>query len=75
VFERFTKSKARRQYRLLIFNGHGSHVTSDFIDFCDSNKILLAIFPPYATYSLQPLDVVVFAPLAAEYLRELDRRS
>jgi hypothetical protein len=75
VFERFTKSKARRQYRLLILDGHGSHVTSDFIDFCDSNKILLAIFPPHATHSLQPLDVVVFAPLAAEYSRELDRRS
>ena len=75
VFERFTKGKARRQYRLLILDGHGSHVTSDFIDFCDSNKILLAIFPPHATHSLQPLDVVVFAPLAAEYSRELDRRS
>ena len=52
VFERFTKDTARRQWRLLILDGYSSHVTSDFIDFCDGKKILLAIFPPHATYSL-----------------------
>ena len=46
---------------------------SDFIDFGESNKILLAIFPPHATHSLQPLDVVLFAPLSCNYSRELDR--
>jgi hypothetical protein len=73
VFERFTKEKARRDYRLLILDGHGSHLTSDFIDFCDCNRILLAIFPPHATHSLQPLDVVLFAPLSKYYSQELDR--
>ncbi|CAE7002810.1 hypothetical protein P3342_001681 [Pyrenophora teres f. teres] len=73
VFERFTKTKARRRWRLLILDGHGSHVSSDFIDSCDGNKILLAIFPPHATHSLQPLDVVLFAPLSSNYSRELDR--
>lgn len=74
VFERYTKQKARRDYRLLILDGHGSHVTSDFIDFCDSNKILLAIFPPHSTHSLQPLDVVLFGPLAKYYSQQLDRQ-
>ncbi|EFQ89769.1 hypothetical protein PTT_13837 [Pyrenophora teres f. teres 0-1] len=73
VFDRSTKAKARRQWRLLILDGHGSHVTSDFINYCDNNKILLAIFPPHATHSLQPLDVVLFGPLGANYSRELDR--
>jgi hypothetical protein len=31
VFDRYTKAKARRSYRLLILDGHGSHVTMDFI--------------------------------------------
>jgi hypothetical protein len=31
VFDRFSKQKARRKYRLLILDGHGSHVTTDFI--------------------------------------------
>jgi hypothetical protein len=52
VFDRYTKAKARRRYRLLILDGHGSHVTKDFIDYCDSYKILLLIFPPYATHTL-----------------------
>jgi hypothetical protein len=73
VFERHMKAKARREYRLLILDGHCSHVTSDFINFCDSNRILLAIFPSHATYSLQPLDVVAFAPLSQYYTQELDR--
>jgi hypothetical protein len=60
VFERFTKQKARRSYRLFILDGHGSHLTTEFIYFCDSNRILLAIFPPHSTHSLQPLDVVLF---------------
>ena len=73
AFERFTKPKARRDYRLLILDGHGSHVSTDFIGFCDSNSILLAMFPPHATHSLQPLDVVVFSPLSKSYSKQLDR--
>jgi hypothetical protein len=67
VFDRYTKAKARRSYRLLILDGHGSHVTMDFISYCDQNKILLAIFPPHSTRTLQPLDVVLFKPLSIAY--------
>ena len=67
LFERYTKKKARRSWRLLIVDGHGSYITMDFIDFCDQHKILLAIFPLHSTQSLQPLDVVCFAPLAQNY--------
>ncbi|KAI1666488.1 DDE-1 domain containing protein [Pyrenophora tritici-repentis] len=75
VFDRYTKAKARRGWRLLILDGHGSHVTTDFIDFCDGNRIPLALFPPYSTYSLQPLDVVLFSPLSTNYTKELNRST
>lgn len=52
VFDRYTKPKARRKWRLLIIDGHGSHVTRDFIRYCDDHKILLMIFPPHATHTL-----------------------
>ena len=71
VFNRFTKAKARRKYRLLILDGHGSHITMDFINYCDQNKILLAILPPHSTHTLQPLDVVMFKPLSTAYSKEL----
>jgi hypothetical protein len=67
LFNRYTKKKARRSWRLLIVDGHGSHITMAFLNFCNQQKILLAIFPPHSTQSLQPLDVVCFAPLAQNY--------
>jgi hypothetical protein len=71
VFERCTKSKARSSYCILILDGHGSHLTEDFISFCDANKILLHVFPPHSTHSLQPLDVVMFLPLSTLYSQKL----
>jgi hypothetical protein len=71
VFDRETKEKARRSYRLLILDGHGSHLTMDFIEFCDQNRILLAIYPPHSTHTLQPLDVCMFKPLSSAYSTEL----
>jgi hypothetical protein len=73
VFERHTAEKARRQWRLLLLDGHGSHLTREFIDYCEQKKILLAVFPPHSTHTLQPLDVVLFAPLSRYYTQELDR--
>jgi hypothetical protein len=69
VFDRRTKKKAQRKYRILILDGHASHLTRAFIKYCDRNKILLMVFPPHSTHSLQPLDVVMFAPLSSSYSR------
>jgi hypothetical protein len=71
VFDRSTKLKAGRSYRLLILDGHGSHLTMDFIEYCDRNRILLAIYPPHSTHTLQPLDVVMFKPLSSAYSAEV----
>jgi hypothetical protein len=71
VFDRGTKAKARSSYQLLILDGHGSHLTMDFIEYCDQNKILLAVYSSHSTQTLQPLDVVMFKPLATEYSNEV----
>lgn len=72
VFDRYTKPKARLKYRLLIVDGHGSHLTQDFIEYCHQKRIILAVLPPHSTQTLQPLDVVCFKPLASNYSCELD---
>jgi hypothetical protein len=72
VFDRYTKSKARRKYRLLIVDGHGSHLTEDFLEYCQQNRIIVAILPPHSTQTLQPLDVVCFKSLSSYYSSELD---
>lgn len=35
VFDPSTKAKAGQSYRLLILDGHGSHLTMDFIQYCN----------------------------------------
>jgi hypothetical protein len=71
VFDRHTKEKAGRSHRLLILDGHGSHLTMDFIKYCDQNRILLAVYPPHSTHTLQPLDVVMFKPLSSAYSAQI----
>lgn len=71
VFQRTTKEKALRDYRLLIVDGHGSHLTMDFINYCDSHRILLAILPSHSIHTIQPLDVVMFKPLSSAYSKAL----
>ena len=71
VFERETRRQARSGHRLLVLDGHGSHATMEFIDYCNDNKILLATFPSHSTHTLQPLDVGMFKPLSEAYSTEL----
>jgi hypothetical protein len=73
IFEPRTREKAGNHQRLLIVDGHSSHVNLRFIEFCDRNHILLAILPPHSTHRLQPLDVGIFSPLSTAYSKEIDR--
>ena len=73
IFQRYTIAKAGRGRRLLIVDGHSSHVNMQFIEMCDKLRILLLILPPHTTHRLQPLDVSLFAPLARYYTNGLNQ--
>ena len=73
LFEKHTKRKAGFRKRLLIVDGHNSHVNMRFIEACDERSIILAILPPHATHRLQPLDLKIFSPLSMAYSLEIDR--
>jgi hypothetical protein len=36
-----------------------------------THRILLLVYPPHSTHSLQPLDVVIFKPLSSHYSAKL----
>ena len=74
VFDRETRAKSRftRDYRLLFVDGHGSHINMNFLDWCEKNRVLVALYPPHSTHRLQPLDVSLFSPLANFYSQNLD---
>ena len=72
LFIKETATKAKRDWRLLIVDGHGSHLTLKFLGICQSHRILLAVYPPHSTHRLQPLDVSLFRPLATYYSQSID---
>jgi DDE superfamily endonuclease len=74
MFDRTIKEKtSSRDRRLLIVDGHSSHVNMPFINYADTNRILLAVFPPHSTHRLQPLDIGIFSPLATYYSQAINR--
>ena len=66
-FDKHTASKTRGIYRLLILDGHTSHLSIGFIQYYQDHKIILLYLPPHSTHYLQPLDVGIFGPLAQAY--------
>jgi len=63
------------QRRLLIMDGHSSHITANMIAYCMRHAIDLLILPPHTSYVLQPLDVSVFSPLKRALAVETDAAS
>jgi hypothetical protein len=45
------------------------------LEWCQSNRILVAVSPPHSTHRPQPLDVSLFRPLASYYSQSLDAHS
>jgi hypothetical protein len=72
-FHQATKAKAGRSWRLLICDGHGSHMTMEFLTYAIRKRILIMVFPSHSTHTLQPLDVGMFGPLSRAYSSELAR--
>jgi hypothetical protein len=67
VFEKHTKDRTIGRYRLLILDGHGSHVTPEFDQYCLEHSIIVLCMPPHSSHLLQPLDVGCFAVLKRSY--------
>ena len=76
VFNPITQQKlgdAKDRIRLLICNGHDSHISVKFVAHCIENNICLFLLLPYSSHLLQPLDVSVFSPLKTAVSADLDR--
>jgi len=74
-FDKYTKEQTQGKYRLLILDGHLSHASLEFVQYCEDNLIMPLCLPPYSTHLLQPFDVSVFGPLLAAYKRIIREQS
>ncbi|KAL8364922.1 hypothetical protein RB595_004887 [Gaeumannomyces hyphopodioides] len=61
--------------RLLILDGHGSHVTKEFMFLCLQNDVYLLYLPAHTSHVLQPLDLSVFSPLKHAYRQKLGSQA
>jgi hypothetical protein len=47
-----TSSRSKGKYRLLILDGHGSHLTPEFDKICEENNIIAICMPPHSSHLL-----------------------
>jgi FtsZ-binding cell division protein ZapB len=67
VFNKYTKERTKGTYRLLVLDGHSSHLSAEFDYYCTENKIIPVCMPAHSSHLLQPLDVGCFSPLKKHY--------
>src|SRR5450432_3876369 len=72
MFKKHTAHRTKGVYRLLILNGHGSHITPEFDLFAKEHSIITLCMPPHLSHLLQPLDVGCFAVLKRLYGRQIE---
>ena len=72
-FEPTTRLKANGRKRLLLCDGHDSHISAQFVRFCIDHDIVLFLLLPHSSHLLQPLDVGVFSPLKRAMSSHLSR--
>jgi hypothetical protein len=66
-FNTHTETRTKGTHRLLILDGHGSHATPEFDQYCKANQIITLCMPAHTSHLLQPLDVSCFSPLKHSY--------
>ena len=71
-FKCFSAKRQVRAWRLLLFDGHGSHCISEFVEYCNTHKIIPFCLPLHTTHLLQPLNVVVFQPYKHYHAKVID---
>jgi hypothetical protein len=66
-FDKHTKGRTVGLHQLLILDGHESHDSLEFQQYCKENNIIALRMPPHSSHLLQPLDVGCFSPLKKAY--------
>ena len=74
-FDKHTASRIKGAYRMLVLDGHNSHISAEFDHYCETNKIIPLCLPPHSSHLTQPLDVGCFGPLKRAYGDEINKFS
>lgn len=72
IFNTETEEKSAGRTRVLVMDGHNSHFSLAFLQFCVEHNIVVICYPAHCTHALQGLDVVCFAKMKRIWHEELD---
>jgi len=56
--------------RMLIMDGHSTHMSQEFWHLCGTNDVSIVVLPSHSSHITQPLDVGVFASLKFNYRKQ-----
>jgi hypothetical protein len=70
--EKHTKARTVGSYPLLVLDGHESHHSDDFEEYCKEHNIITLCMPPHSSHILQSLDVGCFGLLKKAYDRQIE---
>ena len=71
-FDKHTASRTKGVYRMLVLDGHGSHLSAEFENYCKTKNIITLCLPAHSSHITQPLDVGCFGPLKRAYGHEIN---
>ena len=74
-FNKYSTKDQAGVWWMLLLDGHRSHCTYKFLNYCTDADILLFCLPPHTTHILQPLDVVVFQPYKYWHTQAIDEAT
>jgi hypothetical protein len=72
IVEPHTRAKVNGRPRILVVDGHGSHLTPAFLEYCEEHSIIVLCVPAHTSHILQPIDRT-FPSLKHWFRREVDK--
>jgi hypothetical protein len=72
-FDEATRTRRKGRYRMLVLDGHESHINAEFNEYCKENDIIPLCLLPHSSHLTQPLDVGIFSPLKWAYGDQISR--
>ena len=71
-FDKHTAARTKSPYRMLVLDGHESHESAEFQEYCKTHNIITLGLPPHSSHLTQPLDVGCFSVLKRAYGHQLE---
>jgi hypothetical protein len=71
-FEKHTAACTKGPYRMLVLDGHESHESAEFQEYCKAHNIITLCLPPHSSHLTQPLDIGCFSVLKRAYGRQIE---